>query len=204
MLKKIIALILACVISLVLILSIPILHLLFNSSLKEEKTNVLKISRVETFKQKTKKKKKIKILKQIKPKRISRKSKYKPSRFKIDLSSAGSSDGAVVEKDELKIEAYEMGQTDTPPVPRKQVYPRMPIRAQEEQIQGVVVVRFLVDERGEVILPKIVKEEPLGYGFGSEALKTVNKYEFEPAKLRGVAVKTWVVQEIDFVLKKDR
>jgi protein TonB len=122
------------------------------------------------------------------------------SRFQIDLSVSGPTDGTVVQKTELKVEAYEMGQTDVPPALRRQVRPGMPVRAQEEEVEGKVIVRFLVDERGRTSNIRVIKENPLGYGFAAKALEAISQYEFDPAKLRGIPVKIWVVQEIEFQL----
>ena len=76
-----------------------------------------------------------------------------------------------------------------------------PLARLEEQVPGVVVIRFLVDERGRILYERVLKEKPMGYGFGEKALQAARQYEFTPARLRGIPVKVWMNQEISFELE---
>jgi len=69
-----------------------------------------------------------------------------------------------------------------------------PTIARETGIEGTVVVRFYVDEQGNVKAPEILKE--IGGGCGKEALRVVKKMNelpdrWTPGKQRGRAVKVY-------------
>ncbi len=69
-----------------------------------------------------------------------------------------------------------------------------PTMAQEAGIEGTVVVRFYIDEQGNVKAPEILKE--IGGGCGKEALrvvKTMNEMgeKWTPGRQRGRAVKVY-------------
>lgn len=199
--RKISTLVLSLLFSAALIGAIPFLHLIYRNADAKTRADALAMREVDLFQRKKRAKKKQKILKKIQLKRQTRRTRSSRSRFQIDLSVSGPSDGAAVEKSELKVEAYEMGQTDTPPFLKRQRRPSMPLRALEEEVPGTVIVRFLVDEQGGVSMPRIIRETPSGYGFGSKAMEAVREYRFEPAKMRGIPVKIWVTQEIEFTLE---
>ena len=54
------------------------------------------------------------------------------------------------------------------------------------KIQGVVLLRVIVDDKGWVTKPQLLRS--IGYGLDEEALKAVSHYEFRPAKLNGIPV----------------
>jgi len=69
-----------------------------------------------------------------------------------------------------------------------------PTAAQEVGIEGMVVVRFYIDEEGNVKAPEILKE--IGGGCGKEALRVVNTMnnlseKWTPGRQRGRAVKVY-------------
>jgi protein TonB len=69
-----------------------------------------------------------------------------------------------------------------------------PTLAREAGIEGTVVVRFYIDEQGNIKAPEILKE--IGGGCGKEALrvvKTMNEMgeKWTPGKQRGRAVKVY-------------
>lgn len=75
-----------------------------------------------------------------------------------------------------------------------------PTEAREAMIQGKVSVRFIVDEYGNVILPKAMNRP--GYGLDAEAERVVAKLPAfkSPAKIGGEAVKCYFVLPINFKL----
>lgn len=202
MIKKTFLLITAVAVSFLFISAIPMLHVLFQKASGARDAKVIKPRKVDLFSKQQKEKKKRKIIKKIKPRKMERSTRKTRSRFQLDLSVSGPSDAAAIEKTELKVQAYEMGQTDTPPRLKRPVRPSFPIRAQEEEKEGSVKVRFLLDERGKVLQARILEEKPSGYGFGMKALEAVWKYQFEPARNQGVPVKIWVEQELEFNLNE--
>lgn len=83
-----------------------------------------------------------------------------------------------------------------PPVPVRTVAPDVPSSFSRSGSVGLVTVNFLVDEKGNVQDPTIVKsshaelEEP--------ALTAIKKWRFKPAKKDGVAVSVKVTIPIKF------
>lgn len=65
---------------------------------------------------------------------------------------------------------------------------KYPSLARENGIEGIVVIQFLVDKKGDISHAKIVRE--IGGGCGKEALRIVNQMPaWSPGKQRGVPVK---------------
>lgn len=83
-----------------------------------------------------------------------------------------------------------------PPVPVRTVPPDVPASFARSGSVGLVTINFLVDEKGSVQEPTIVKsshaelEEP--------ALAAIKKWRFKPAKKEGAAVSVRVTIPIKF------
>ena len=83
-----------------------------------------------------------------------------------------------------------------PPVPVRMVPPEVPASFSRSTTAGLVTINFLVDDKGNVQEPKVIKsthpelEEP--------ALKAIVKWRFKPAKKDGVAVSVRVTIPIKF------
>ena len=77
---------------------------------------------------------------------------------------------------------------------------RYPVNALEKGIQGKVVVRFVVDKKGRINDPKVVKTvDPL---LAEEAMRLVdNLPDFKPGENAGVKVNTYYTLPIIFSLK---
>lgn len=84
---------------------------------------------------------------------------------------------------------------DTAPVPRVQVTPRYPEFAKEAQIQGVVILRVFVSDRGRVSDLRVVKSVK---GLDEAAISAVKQWEFTPASRNGLPVGAWIDIPIDF------
>ena len=77
-------------------------------------------------------------------------------------------------------------------------YPRW---ALEQGIEGCVVVRMLVDEKGRVVEAHVSRTS--GYASLDEAaLEAVRRYRFLPALKDGLPVKRWVEQEFVFRIER--
>jgi len=80
-----------------------------------------------------------------------------------------------------------------------------PTIARETGIEGTVVVRFYIDEQGNVKEPEILKE--IGGGCGKEAMRVVKKMNelsdrWKPGRQRGSAVKVYFNLPVKYKLKK--
>lgn len=77
---------------------------------------------------------------------------------------------------------------------------RYPQRAIDQQVQGIVVVSFLIDVSGQIDSPAITRE--IGSGCGAAALKVVNKMgKWVPGTQDGVAVTTRFYLPVRFKLE---
>ena len=75
---------------------------------------------------------------------------------------------------------------------------KYPKEAKKLGVQGVVYVQFIVDEKGKVKKPKIIK--PLGAGCDEEAVRALGKLEFNPGYVQGKTVKARFTLPIKFIL----
>jgi protein TonB len=75
-----------------------------------------------------------------------------------------------------------------------------PDSARENNIQGRVVVKFVVDEEGKIGQVKVVSK-PLGWGLEEEAIRVVTSMpNWIPGKQRGVPVQVYYTIPIRFQL----
>lgn len=94
---------------------------------------------------------------------------------------------------------FDLSQVDQAPVAIFRIPPAYPFRAKRLQIEGEVSIRFLVDRLGKVSRIKILSASPEGY-FEEATRKAVSGWKFNPAKLSGEAVATWVQTSVAFKL----
>ena len=83
-----------------------------------------------------------------------------------------------------------------PPVPIRTVAPDVPSSFSRSGSVGLVTVKFLVDEKGNVQEPTIVKSSHAE--LVQPALEAIKKWRFKPAKKDGVAVAVHVTIPIKF------
>lgn len=75
-----------------------------------------------------------------------------------------------------------------------------PDNAAENNIEGIVLLNFLVDENGKVYAPKVISKN-VGYGVETEAIRVFNKMPvWTPGKIKGKNVKTKYTLPIKFQL----
>ncbi len=85
---------------------------------------------------------------------------------------------------------------DDPPVLLKRVLPDFPSLARAQRLSDRVVIRVLVDERGDVADAQVLQYK---YAILRDAaLEAVRKYTFRPARHQGVPVKTWYTVIVTF------
>ena len=88
------------------------------------------------------------------------------------------------------------GTLDPGPKPLSDINPDYPGRAGQQQ--GVVVLRLLINEQGAVDNVAVVRATPVGY-FEESALEAFGKALFSPGKFLGVAVKSQITVEVEFM-----
>lgn len=86
-----------------------------------------------------------------------------------------------------------------PPVPVRTVPPVFPDEMRRDGISGVVTVSILIDEKGNVQEPKVVKTTH--EAFSQPAIDALTKWKFKPAKQAGEAVAMRVNIPIQFTNK---
>ena len=75
---------------------------------------------------------------------------------------------------------------------------RYPLQAKSLGVQGVVYVQSIINEKGKIIKPKVVKK--LGAGCDEEAIRVLNKSKFKPGYDKGKPVKVRFTLPIFFRL----
>jgi periplasmic protein TonB len=91
---------------------------------------------------------------------------------------------------------FAAGTLDPGPKPLGDINPDYPARAGQQQ--GVVELRLLINEQGVVDNVAVVRATPAGY-FEESALEAFGKALFSPGKLLGVAVKSQITVEVEFM-----
>jgi periplasmic protein TonB len=86
-----------------------------------------------------------------------------------------------------------------PPVPVRTVPPVFPEDLRRDGVSGVVTVSILIDEKGNVQEPKVVKTSH--EAFSQPAMDALAKWKFKPAKQAGEAVAMRVSIPIQFTNK---
>ena len=77
--------------------------------------------------------------------------------------------------------------------------PRYPFEARMKGIEGRVLLRFIVNNKGKVIDPQVISAKPEGV-FEKAALETVVKYRLKPAIKDGTAVSSVAKLAISFAI----
>lgn len=85
---------------------------------------------------------------------------------------------------------------DERPVPVKSVAPTYPADMKRDGTSGMVTVKVIIDESGNVISREIAKSTRAE--FESPALTAVEQWKFKPAKKAGHAVKVAITIPIKF------
>ncbi len=94
-------------------------------------------------------------------------------------------------------EIFNLNQVDRKPRVLRAVTPAYPFEAQKKGIEGKVILRFVVDENGQVQNPEVIKAEPAGV-FEEAAIAAILKYRFDPAVIDNKKVKCFAILPIGF------
>lgn len=84
------------------------------------------------------------------------------------------------------------------PVEIKRVNPKYPELAKKAGIEGTVVVKVLVNTKGDVEAVEVLKSHPL---LDESAIEAAKQFKFKPGKQRDKFVKVWVSIPFNFKLK---
>jgi protein TonB len=82
------------------------------------------------------------------------------------------------------------------PVPVRMVPPEYPYELKRNGVTGVVTLTFEVDEKGNVVDPKVQKST--NPGFEQPALEAIVKWKFKPGRKDGVPVKMKIGVPLQF------
>jgi protein TonB len=96
-------------------------------------------------------------------------------------------------------DTFSLGEVDRRPRLVSRVSPVYPYWARQQEITGTVVLKFLVNQDGEVERISVVRAEPEGV-FEESAREAVQQWQFDPGYFDGDAVNTWVTVPIRFKL----
>jgi protein TonB len=88
---------------------------------------------------------------------------------------------------------------DQAPTPAMQVAPEYPLKAREQGIEGYVAVKFMVRPDGSVGNVNILGAKPEGT-FEEAVRRVLPRWRFQPGRLHGEPVASWVVTTLRFDL----
>ncbi len=77
------------------------------------------------------------------------------------------------------------------PVAVKKVKPKYTLAARKKRIHGKIIAQALIDENGNVVDVRIIRNIPGRHGLDKEVKKALKKWKFEPAVKDGVKVKVY-------------
>ena len=90
---------------------------------------------------------------------------------------------------------------DEPPRIVKQTKPNYPQKPFARGIEGTVEILFVVDEKGRVTDPRVIRSIP---ELDRAALDCVKQWKFRPAKKGGRAVRTEALAPVTFRITRDK
>jgi len=99
-----------------------------------------------------------------------------------------------------EIETPEFVPYDTPPEPEYWFKPKYPDIARQAGIEGMVVLKLLVDTDGAVLDVQLLKS--LHPALDQSAMTAAKQWRFRPAKQRDKPVRVWVSFPVNFILKE--
>lgn len=95
---------------------------------------------------------------------------------------------------------FTINEVDRAPSIIRRVMPQYPPYAERNNIEGKVVLRLIVDKKGNVIEPVVTESEPKGV-FDDAAIEAIRQYKFRPAEKYGKPVDCIVVAPMAFQLR---
>lgn len=89
-----------------------------------------------------------------------------------------------------------------PPRLLNKVEPVWPDSARDAGMPGRVSVQYYIDEKGVVQKAFVLKAKPKGWGFEDAAMNAIMQYRYAPPRIDGKPSGLWMVQTIDFEVKR--
>lgn len=134
------------------------------------------------------------------------KPEVQPDLFQPDFGASGIGDiainidiGGAGRQDASRDMIFDSIDLDQAPAAMVQVPPEYPFKAREQNLEGYVAVKFLVRPDGSVGNVNILKAQPAGV-FDDEVRKALLRWKFQPGRLNGEAVASWVTTTLRFDL----
>ncbi len=90
---------------------------------------------------------------------------------------------------------------DKAPKPKRIVEPEYPTLARNAGIEGTIILKITVDEKGRVIRAVVLKSAAQGI-FDQAAIKAAEQWIFDPAEQSGNPVKATITVPLEFVLNQ--
>ena len=99
-----------------------------------------------------------------------------------------------------EIETPDFVPYDTPPEPKYWFKPKYPDIARQAGIEGLLILKLLVDTDGAVLKVQVLK--PFHLALDDAAVEAAKSWKFSPAKQRDKPVRVWVSFPVNFILKE--
>jgi TonB family protein len=103
-------------------------------------------------------------------------------------------------KADTETEPFELNEVNTPPLIIETCPPSYPLEAKKNNIEGKVLLQFVITTDGTVRDIEVYDSSPEGV-FDEAATKALEKYQFEPATKDGQPVETIVKMPIAFTIE---
>jgi TonB family protein len=167
----------------------------FKTHLIYKKNNIEKNFQNKKSTKKNHKKKSSIIKKKTIPKKSQTKAQASPTQ-KTPPINRGKSSPTPPEKSS---KVYSILDLDKHPELVISIEPKYPEFAKEQGIEGLVILKLIIDTDGSVIEVSIIKSLK-EYGFDDEAIKAVKKWKFSKCAVKGTPVNYTIFQPIAFKL----
>ncbi|MEA2081310.1 MAG: energy transducer TonB [Elusimicrobiota bacterium] len=177
---------------------LPLMHYCFHkpvSQIKAIQIDFISPKRKKTKPEKQRKKNKAKPL--LKPKKKIKTELRRRIAFELDPNAFAGEVDLIA-----PMVTYDLSEVDCFPKLKKYVKPDYPDLASNKGIEGVAVLKILIDREGRVAMVKI-QDNGGFYEFGRSASRAVRRWRFEPAKIMNMPVAAWCIQTVRFELDRD-
>ncbi|MCD6311350.1 MAG: energy transducer TonB [Elusimicrobia bacterium] len=176
---------------------LPVLHHFFHKPVSQIKVIQIDFIRPKRKKAKPEKKRKEKKAKALlKPKNKIKTELRRRIAFELDPNAFAGEIDLIA-----PMVTYDLSEVDCFPRLKKYVKPDYPDAASSKGIEGVAVLKILIDREGKVAMVKI-QDNGGFYEFGRSASRAVKRWHFEPAKIMNMPVAVWCIQTVRFELDR--
>ena len=189
--RKIILLLIAAIVSIGLVFSIPLINFFRYGSLHKNESYKTEVTLLQQEKREELKIQKREIKRPERREFKSRTLKSTP-RFAMDLGVAGVGGVAVpsdlINKSSRASSDKSSGDVDQRPQAKQMPDFELPKALREREQDAFVLISFCVDATGTPYDFRVTEERPVGFGLADAGKRSLNKVRFEPAQKGGRAV----------------